>query len=217
MKQTKIIFQSLWKYFHFIIALAAILLVVSGCHKDDKTDEVKIADPVEAITKATLTFTPTTGDAVIATATDPDGTGSQKIASDGIVNLMKGTTYVLTIALTNELAAPGTSGYDVSKEVENEGDEHQFFFAWNGLFSDPVGTGNIDDKTGTVNYSGGSNSKDKNGLALGLTTTWTTASTPGFGRDFRVLLKHQPNLKSVNSNADTGETDLDVVFTINAQ
>jgi len=187
---------------------------LSGCNDDDPVKE----DTPELITKATLTFTPDGGGpAVVVTATDPDGEGVQDITVDSPINLTKGKTYVLTIALINELAKPSEPEYNITAEVEEEGHEHQFFFSWtNDVYSNPAGNGNIDNRSDPVNYTGGLNSRDANNRPLGLTTTWTSAASAATGT-FRVLLKHQPDLKSDTSDSNTGETDLDIEFTINVQ
>jgi hypothetical protein len=197
---------------------AALVITASGFLSGCKDDDPKKEDTPELITKATLTFTPTGGSPVVVTATDPDGEGVQNIKMDGPINLAKNTTYVLTLTLVNGLAQQGQDGYDVSAEVEAEGDEHQFFFSWtNDAFSNPAGNGNIDNRTDPLNYTGGQTSKDKNNRPLGLTTTWTASANAVSGGSFRVLLKHQPSLKSDTSDSNTGETDLDVTFTINVQ
>ncbi len=192
------------------------LLVFNGCKEADPAKE----DVPELITKATLTFTPTGGGAsVVVTATDPDGEGVQDIKADGAINLAPNKTYVLTIDLINGLAAVTAPEYNVTDEVEEEGDEHIFFFAWtNNTFSNPTGNGNIDARVDAVNYTGASNSVDANGKPLGLTTTWASATPAGtsiLSGTFRVLLKHQPGLKTDTSDSNTGETDLDLTFTLN--
>lgn len=198
-----------------IFLVSATLFLVS-CSKDDPKKE----DTPELITKATLVFTPSDGSAAVTvTATDPDNQGAQPIRVDGPINLAKNKTYVMTIELVNGLAQPTDPAYDISEEVEEEGYEHQFFFSWtNNAFSNPTGDGNIDNAGDALNYTGGSNSKDKNGRNLGLTTTWTTANPTGtINSNFRLLLKHQPDLKTNTSNANTGETDLDITFALNVQ
>jgi hypothetical protein len=121
--------------------------------------------------------------------------------------------YTLTLTLINELASPTDPGYDISAEVEEEGAEHLFFFSWtNNVFSDPSGDGNIDDRKHTVYY----NDADENGLPIGLSTNWSSSLNAASGK-FRVLLKHQPDLKSQTSNSSDGETDLDIEFVINIQ
>ena len=191
-------------------------LVFNGCKENDPAKE----DVPELITKATLTFTPNGGGAaVVVTATDPDGEGVQDIKVDGAINLSPTKTYVLSIELINGLAAPTAPEYNVTDEVEEEGDEHIFFFAWtNNTFSNPTGNGNVDARADAVNYSGGTNSNDANGKPLGLTTTWTSATPTGtstLSGTFRVLLKHQPGLKTDTSDSNTGETDLDLTFPLN--
>jgi hypothetical protein len=208
--------QEILRYLLFFLNIPLILsvLLLSGCGTDDPKKE----DVPELITKATMTFTPASGSPVVATATDPDGAGVQNMKVDGPINLTKNTSYVLTIKLINGLASVGQDGYDVSAEVEEEGDEHQFFFSWtNEAFSDPAGNGNVDNRSDALNYTGGTNSKDKNNKPLGLTTSWKTALTSSSNGTFRVLLKHQPDLKSDVSDSNTGETDLDINFNLNVQ
>lgn len=180
----------------------------SGCNDDDPKKE----DTPELITKVTLTFTPAAGGAaVVVTATDPDGEGLQDIAADGPINLVKGTSYTLAIGLINGLAAPTDPEYNITEEVEEEGDEHMFFFAWtNNVFSNPAGNGNVDNRADAVNY----NDEDGDGLPLGLSTDWTAAAASASGT-FRIILKHQPDLKSDISDSTTGDTDVDISFIIN--
>jgi hypothetical protein len=120
----------------------------------------------------------------------------------------------MSLQLINALVAQGQPGYDLTEEVEEEGQEHQFFFEWTaGAFSDPAGNGNFDNGGDPLNYAGAPNSKDAGGLNLGLTSTWTTASSAMSG-SFRVLLKHQPGTKTPTSDATVGETDLDLTFVL---
>lgn len=190
-----------------LFAIISFLVFLSSCDDDDPQKE----DVPELITKATLTFTPVAGGTTVTvSATDPDGEGVQDIEVDGPINLTANTTYTLTLSLINELAAPSDPEYNITDEVEEEGGEHMFFFAWTGnVFSDPTGNGNIDSRADAVNYE----DEDEGGLPLGVVTSWT-AGTASSGT-FRVVLKHQPELKSQTSGADVGETDLDVTFTIN--
>lgn len=192
------------------VLFSIILLGLSSCGSPDPVKE----DVPELITKVTLTFTPQGGGpSVIATAADPDGEGIQDIVVDGAIRLAPNSTYLLQIALINGLAAPTDAAYDITSEVEEEGDEHMFFFSWTaGVFANPAGNGNFDNRGDDVRYEGAENSLDEGGLPLGLTTTWTTAA--GGNGEFRVVLKHQPDLKSATSSSSSGETDLDVTWTI---
>jgi hypothetical protein len=195
-----------------VVALIVVscIALLSSCSDDDPKKE----DTPELITKATLIFTPSGGGTTVTvTATDPDGEGVQNITVNGPINLAANKSYTLTIALINELADPTAAEYNITEEVEEEGDEHLFFFSWtNNVFSNPAGNGNIDNRADAVNY----NDQDENGRPLGLITSWTSASAASSGK-FRVMLKHQPELKTATSTSSTGETDLDIEFNINIQ
>lgn len=196
----------------FPVIICCSLILFSGCGDDPEPENVP-----ELITKITLKFSPVGGgDLITITATDPDGEGVQDITVDGPINLVKNKQYTLAIELINGLYQQGEDGYDVSKEVEEEGDEHQFFFSFSeGVFSSPNGTGNIKDNAssavGTINYL----DEDANGRPIGLNTSWTTASVGTTGKSFRVILKHQPDLKSTTSTSLDGESDLDITFVVN--
>lgn len=192
------------------VAVIAVMTVLNGCSDDDPKKE----DTPELITEATLTFTPVGGGSTVtATATDPDGEGVQDLTVDGPIDLLTNKSYTLTIELINGLADPSDAEYDITAEVQEESHEHMFFFAWtNNVFSDPAGNGNVDTRADDVNY----NDEDDNGLPLGLNTRWTSVASAATGT-FRVILKHQPDLKSATSTSSTGESDLDITFTINVQ
>jgi len=183
-----------------------IAVIFFGCESDDPVKE----DAPEMITRVVLTFTPASGPIVVGIAIDPDGEGVQDLVTDGPVKLAPGVTYDLGIDMQNTLVMPNEEGYDITAEVEEEGDEHMFFFGWTGsLFSNPTGNGNIDSRTDPVNY----NDEDMNNLPVGLSTSWTTATTGATGK-LKILLKHQPDLKSATSTSDMGESDLDVEFDV---
>ena len=187
------------------LLLASIALMTS-CEAEEPTRE----DSPEMITTVIVTFTPKDGgEPVISKAVDPDGDGIRNIASDGPVTLKAETTYRLTLGMYNDLADKDSDEYDISAEVEHEGDEHMLFFGWtNHLFSDPPGDGNLDFREDPVLYD----DADDNGLPLGLQTTWTTASqATGV---LHIVLKHQPDLKNETSTSEEGESDLDVSFEI---
>ncbi|MBA4057877.1 MAG: hypothetical protein C0490_24385, partial [Marivirga sp.] len=137
----------------------------------------------------------------------------QDLVVNGPINLDIATTYTLKIDLINGLASPTSAEYDIDAEVEEEADEHMFFFSWtDAVFEDPAGDGNVDSRNDDVNYS----DEDSKGLPLGLTTTWRSAPATSTGT-FRVMLKHQPDLKSTTSTSADGESDLDITFTVNVQ
>lgn len=201
-------FQSPFIYSLVGFMAVSSLVLTTACDDDD---DPKKEDTPELITQAKLTFTPVGGGStVVVTATDPDGEGVQDISVDGPISLDADKSYELSIALINGLADPSDAEYNITAEVEEESDEHMFFFSWtNNVFADPSGNGNVDNRDDAVNY----NDEDANGLPLGLSTSWTTAAATASGT-FRVMLKHQPDLKNATSTSSTGESDLDIEFDI---
>lgn len=191
-----------------VFAFAVLLLGLSGCSDDPVQENVP-----EMITRVTLTFTPVSGGAgtVVVTATDPDGDGPQDLVADHAIELTEGVEYDLAITLFNGLLSPGSPGYDLTEEIEEEGDEHQFFFGFSdGAFSSPTGKGNIAPSTGTINYR----DEDANGLPIGLLTRWTAGPVQS-NKNFRIVLKHLPGIKSESVTSEDGETDMDVSFVLN--
>lgn len=198
------------KFFNVLkISLLFLSIAITSCETEDPKKE----DAPELITKATLTFTPVGGgDQIFVSAIDPDGEGVQDLAAESEVVLSPGVTYELSISLLNELAAPGEDGYNITEEVEKEGSEHLFLFSWtNGIFSSPSGNGNIDNRTDEVIYT----DTDSNNLPIGINTRWITPQSGTFSGSFRIVLKHQPGIKTQTSGINIGETDLDITFTIN--
>ena len=105
----------------------------------------------------------------------------------GAINLAANTSYTLTMVIENCLESPCEL---MNEEIEEEDDEHQFFFAFtNDAFTSPAGNGNIDSASDPINY----NDSDGNGNSLGLNTSWTTGSASS--GTFTVQLQHQPRSK----------------------
>lgn len=177
--------------------------MLSSCGDDDTPPA---ENPEEIIDKVTLTFTPTGGGSTLVfTATDADGEGPADLVADGTISLSSQTTYTLTLGLENT-----AEGENIAEEVEEEGEEHMFFFSFStDIFSDPLGNGNVDNRADDVNY----NDMDANNEPIGLSTEWTTGSASS-SNDFRVVLKHQPDVKNSTSTSSDGETDVDVTWTI---
>jgi hypothetical protein len=183
----------------------------------DDPDAPACENEEEVIDLVTLTFTPVAGgDPVVATASDPDGPGPLDLVVEEI-ELLESTEYQLSITLQNTI-----EGEDITAEIMEEDDEHLFLFAFGeDVFESPDGDGNIDNIADPVNYV----DQDDNGLPVGLLTSWTTACVGDHDHDhgdgdgeeeetFRVVLKHQPGLKSATSGFDVGGTDLDITWEI---
>ena len=125
---------------------------------------------------------------------DVDGVGGASPTIEQVI-LSANKTYSCTLLLLDESKNPTDT---ISAEVEEEKNEHQFFFH-------PSGGANL-----TITYD----DADDNGVPLGLLTTFTTGaiSTGKLG----VVLKHQPDVKptSGNGNESLGETDVEVEFDV---
>ena len=194
-----------------ILAFIVGSISLTSCKKDNEVPEEE--NELEVITDVKLVFTNTAdaNDVVEATAQDPDGQGVQELQILGAINLDTSKTYTLTYEIFNNLETPGE---DIGLEIASEDDEHQMFFSFsNDAFSNPLGNGNIDNVSHPINY----NDQDGNGNSVGLSTAWTTPSTPLSGGTFTVRLQHQPGVKTSTSGATDGDTDFDLTFVLNIQ
>ncbi|MEM9722317.1 MAG: T9SS type A sorting domain-containing protein [Bacteroidota bacterium] len=172
----------------------------------DNPDAPPCENEEEIITDVVLTFTSEDSSSIVTvTAQDPDGEGPIGLVESETIGLLPNTTYTLSIELSNEI-----EGENITEEIAEEDDEHQFFFAWTeGIFTSPEGDGNIDNRDDPINY----NDEDDNGRPLGLSTSWTTGDSVPNGT-FQVILKHQPDIKSDSSTAEDGGTDIDLTFDV---
>jgi len=192
------------KYFKKSSFLVAVLfaIVLASCKSEDPVME----NDEEVITDVTLRFTEldnsgaVVGDPFEFVASDPQGIelGSPTIET---VNLAKGKTYKMEILLYNSIADE-----DITEEVQEESDEHQFFFLGSAFIGSPI-------LVYTYN--------DLNGELIGLNGEIIVAQSPGFNNaNLRVILRHDldknfpgaenPNFE--NFAAAGGETDLDITF-----
>jgi len=179
----------------FILAIA-----FTACSNDD--DNPQPVNEEEVITTLTATLTPVGGGTAITMQTrdvDGDGPNDPVISVSG--DLAINTTYNGSIELLNETESPAEL---MTEEVEEEDDEHQFFFqATNSI--------------ATFGYS----DMDDDNNPIGLKFTVTTAATAGNGT-ITVTLRHEPN-KNADGVSDGnitnagGETDIQAVFPVTLQ
>ena len=176
------------------IAFAAVL----SCND---SDDPIIINEEEVITTVTATLTPVGGGTIITLQSrdlDGDGPNVPVITISG--NLAPNTTYSGAIEVLNETVTPAEN---ITEEVEEEGDEHQFFFT-------PTNS------VVTVAYA----DMDINGDPIGIEFTLTT--TNASSGNLTVTLIHEPNKNAAGvSSGDItnagGETDAEATFAIGVQ
>ncbi|WP_440881234.1 type 1 periplasmic binding fold superfamily protein [Tenacibaculum sp. C7A-26P2] len=181
------------------IKLLAILfistLTFTACSDDDETTPEPEHEE-ELITTMKIELTPESGNGtVIFTSTDLDGDGGEdpKIVAP---NLAANTTYKGSITLLNENESPADN---ITDEVKEEAEEHQFFYI-------------VKDLNSTFTYTG---QKDANNNPIGIDFELKTGNA-GTG-SYTFILRHEPNKTAdgVSNNDITnagGETDIEAVF-----
>lgn len=170
-----------------MLALTGILF--TSCSDDDEAPEE--VNEEETITTMTVTLVPAAGETVTLTSRDLDGDGpnAPEITISG--PLAGNTAYAGTILLLNETETPAEN---VTEEVAEEDDEHQFFFQT---------TGSI----GSVIYG----DTDGNGNPVGILFTLNT-DTAG-SASLTVTLRHEPKKPNDGTLGDAGgETDITQTF-----
>ena len=180
------------KNLKFISAAFCATLLFISCDNDDDTP-----DPVneeEVITTLTAVMTPETGGDVITLQTrDLDGEGPNDPVVTVSGNFAAGTTYNGELTLLNETVDPADN---ITEEVEEEAEEHQFFYT----VSDNL---NI-----TTMYS----NFDANNNPLGTQFTLTTGGTSTGALTF--TLRHEPSKPNTGLDDAGGETDIAALFNV---
>lgn len=185
--------NALIKYFLMFLTIGT--MTFTSCNDDD----VEIPNEEELITTLSYTLTPATGNPVILIFQDLDGDGgNDPVITNG--TLEANTEYNGSLELLNESESPAEN---ITEEIEEEAEEHQFFFS-----STVPGLSVAYDDT------------DSDQNPVGISTILTTGDA-GSGT-LRVILRHEPD-KSANgvSTGDItnagGETDIEVVFEVTVQ
>lgn len=206
--------------------ITATLLLSLSCKK--KKNEPAPNDPLppdntsEVITTFKLLMTDSATNTVYTFMyKDPDGDGGQagfygpgttslSTQSDSVFNLSPNTTYFTEILLLDETKSPVDT---ISNEVEEEGQDHMFFFNSTNPTGSPYsltlsGSGILLTYT---DLDGGSPQR-----GIGLKTRWRTYTATGTTKHpLNIILKHQPGTK--NGTIIPGDTDVDVNFKVTVQ
>ncbi len=182
--------------FQFLFLAVAVLSFVA-CDDDDTVVEPE----EELITTATVTLTPQGGGTtVVLNWVDLDGDGGNAPVITG-GTLAANTTYTGDIQVLNESETPSE---DITEEIMDEDEEHQFFFsAAAGL--------NV-----TTAYTDAD--ADNNPIGLAFTLTTGDASSG----DFTVTLRHEPDkgaagVKDGDITNAGGSTDVEAAYPVTIQ
>ncbi len=172
-----------------IVALLSLGMIILSCSNDDDPDPV---DEEEVIT--TMNITLTSGTSIITLQSidlDADGPNPPEVSISG--NLIANTVYAGTVQLLNETETPADN---ITLEVAEEDDEHQFFYTVTGALSG-------------LDYD----DEDENGDPVGLLFNLTTGDA-GSGT-LQVTLRHEPKKPNDGTLVDAGgETDIAQSFSV---
>ena len=180
--------------------LLIALLILASCSSDDDGTPPVINEE-EVITTLIVTLSPNGGGIdVVITSRDLDGDGPNAPVIEG-GTLAANTTYTASVIALNELETPAE---DITEEVAEEDDEHQFFFQ-------PITGANI--TTTYLDFDG-----DGNPLGINFTLQTGDASNGSL----RVTLRHllDKNAAGVSEGDITnagGDTDVEVDYPVTIQ
>jgi hypothetical protein len=180
----------------FLTSLVFVSIFFVSCSNDD--DSPEIVNEEEVITTMTITLTPVGGgEDVILQTKDLDGDGgNDPIITPTQATLIAGKTYNGSIVLLNETEEPAEN---ITEEVEEEDDEHQFFYTISG---------DLDVNTAYANFDG-------NGDPLG--TEFTIIANSASTGSINFTLRHEPT-KPNNGLVDAGgSTDISTTFSLEVQ
>ena len=169
------------------LSLGFLATMFAGC-----SDDPVSTNEEEVISTIIVTLTPATGTAITLSW---DDTNQDAIVDNTEISVSGGlkinTKYKTVIQLLNKSAEPDV---DVTEEIEEESKHHLFCFTVAGAAL-------------TIGYD----DEDRNGLPIGLSSTWTT-TTASTGT-VNVTLRHQPGVKTGDCPG-AGNTDASITFNI---
>lgn len=176
----------------------------ASCESDDPEPE----NDGEVITDVILIFQEMdpsnnpVGTPISFRASDPEGIEVGTAPTIETIELTRGKRYLLNIEVTNEI-----EGEDITEEILEEADEHQFFFLGSGFTSNIL----------SITYA------DADSQLIGLQSMLTVSSSPGTNNtQMRVVLRHDLDKNfpgASNPNFENfvqagGESDLDITFPV---
>ncbi|MAU58463.1 MAG: type 1 periplasmic binding fold superfamily protein [Flavobacteriaceae bacterium] len=183
---------------YIIYTLLILPLIIVSCSKDED-DTPEPVNEEEVITTMTVTLTPKEGSGTITLQTkdlDGDGPNAPEVSVSG--SLQNGVFYSGSVVFLNETETPAEN---ITEEVEEEADEHQFFVTPGGGIAGDIG----------VEYL----NNDSNGNTLGTQFELNTLATGNGTLTF--TLRHEPKKPNTGLSDAGGETDIETTFNITVE
>jgi hypothetical protein len=187
----------------FLYAIVFAAFGFTSCESNDpepENDGEVITDVILSFQELNASGTPT-GAITTFKASDPQGIEVGATPTIDNVTLTKGKTYQMKIEVRNSI-----ENEDITAEILEEADEHQFYF---------LGTAFVSSSVLTYTYA------DPTGDLLGVVGKVVVAQSPGFNNaNMRIVLRHDLDKNfpgASNPNFENfiqagGETDLDITF-----
>jgi len=174
-------------------------LIFFACSEDSVSPDPGPGEE-EVISRVTVTLTDTSNPANVAVAVWDDSDGDGTANTIGTLTLTAGATYSGVILLENALETPAEN---ITLEVEEEAEEHQFFYSVTGALA-----GNI---TLVINDT------DDNNYPVGLDyTVAVAAGTSGQTGEMGIILYHYDDVvKDGVSPSDESDIDIAIPITVN--
>lgn len=194
------------------IATLALVFGLTACGEEEDAGNggnggTNGTEEMEIITTVNIALT-AMGASINGSWQDLDGDGANPPTITNPTPLTAGTTYTMAITILNETEMPPE---DITEEIREEAEEHQFFFPTSGSLVTVTPTDL--ESTYTMNMVGAD-------LPVGLTSQ-VSAPMAGSG-DLRIVLKHLPPVsgqpqKTGTNTINDGESDFDITFAITVQ
>ncbi len=181
--------------------LPALLLgLMVSCTDDPAGNDEEGPGEEELITEISLSLEGDDGSTTAVSWSDEDGLGGND-PEIGTLHLQAGATYTGSIELLNTTESPAE---DITAEVREEAEEHQFFYAAEGSVSDRL----------TIEIT----DTDANDLPIGLAYSITVSEGDAASGTLNVVLNHYDDTpKDGTTRSNESDIDIDIPVEIQTQ
>lgn len=179
-----------------LLAFSFVLILLPACTEKDPTTPVDDVDH-EVITSITLILrdSVTTADIRTASWRDADGPGGAAPTADTLT-LAAGRTYLGSIVLLNESVTPTDT---LNHEIEEQANEHQFFYTPTGGLVGAVSIERTDRDANTP------------ALPVGLEFKVRTSATGAFIGGINIVLSHYEAIPKTSTPGPESDIDITIV------